>query len=440
MQKILTKVSVLLTVFMMVLSLTTGNVFATSSSQDGLVINTVTDKETYKKGEKASITISITNTNYYDMKNITICTVIPKELEAPETDFEIPLLKANESKEYQVVIEKKNSEVIVTPIEPSQPTNPVDTTTPTEQPSISAGVKTSDNAVIGGWICVLAISLISIVFSVKRNKKFNLLAVALVSIMGMGSISMHNIHAENNAMIEKTLSTVQNVVYDDETYAITVNVSYLVEETSDNTQMIIHQGETIRLTSNSEFDNETLITFNSTSGAIIDYAYYSPQEKDLVNGHAKTSVIVNDKYSLWISGKSYVDITILEGELILDKTTLDKNIVVNTKDTPALTKYTLNTGDTWMFKQKDGIDFEELGLSVYLDASNGSAHVDELIKDIENNNEYTYDYDYSFENDIKHEIEYHANVHETELTIKCASGTIDIYVRSDNLGELEIIK
>ena len=77
MKKFLTKLSLILSVFMMILSLTTGNVFATNSSQDGLVVNTNNDKETYKKGEKATTTISVTNTNSYDMEDITINVTLP---------------------------------------------------------------------------------------------------------------------------------------------------------------------------------------------------------------------------------------------------------------------------------------------------------------------------------------------------------------------------
>ena len=47
----------------MTLSITTGNVFASSSIQDGLEISTSTDKESYQKDEKATTTIFIKNTN-----------------------------------------------------------------------------------------------------------------------------------------------------------------------------------------------------------------------------------------------------------------------------------------------------------------------------------------------------------------------------------------
>lgn len=452
MQKVLSKVSVLLAVFMMVLSLTMGNVFAANVTQDGLVVNTVADKEIYKKGDKASITISITNTNDYDMKDIAISTTLPKDLEAPTTDFKIPLLKANESKEYQVVIENKNSEITVTPVEPNQPSKPTDTTkptqpsnqvnttTPTEQATTSTVVKTSDNMMIGGWIGIIVISSLAILFLIKRNKKIKLLAIALISIIGMGSLNMQNIHAENTTTVPKTLSTVQDVVYGNTKYSVTVNVAYSIVKTNDDKQMVIHQGETVRITSNLKTDDERFVTFNSPSGAIIDYAYYCPQEKDLVNGHGETNISIKGKYDFWMSGKTYTDVTVIKGEVTLDTNALDKGIVVKSHDTPALTKYVLNKGDTWTFKQKDGVDFKELGLSAYVDSSNGSAHVDQMINDLENNNVNTLSYDHSYEEASKYELEYHANARETELKVKCIDGTIVVYVRNDNLGELEIIK
>ena len=78
MAKIIKLFSIIFTVLLMTLSITTGNVFASSSIQDGLEISTLTDKESYQKDEKATTTIFIKNTNGYNMEDIEVTISLPK--------------------------------------------------------------------------------------------------------------------------------------------------------------------------------------------------------------------------------------------------------------------------------------------------------------------------------------------------------------------------
>lgn len=157
MKKFLTKLSLILSVFMMILSLTTGNVFATNSSQDGLVVNTNNDKETYKKGEKATTTISVTNTNSYDMEDITINVTLPDELSASETNFKIPILKTNETKEYKVTVESNNSVIITTP------TDTVNSTDSIEHQDVNTSDDISNNILLGLFLLVGMSSIVILV-------------------------------------------------------------------------------------------------------------------------------------------------------------------------------------------------------------------------------------------------------------------------------------
>ena len=95
MKKILGKVFSIVAVFLMVITMTTVNVFAETSSQDGLEVITITDKESYKEEDKATVVLSIKNTNGYDMKDVEVNVSLPKQLSSSEkTVFNIPLLKA----------------------------------------------------------------------------------------------------------------------------------------------------------------------------------------------------------------------------------------------------------------------------------------------------------------------------------------------------------
>ena len=89
-------------------------------------------------------------------------------------------------------------------------------------------------------------------------------------------------------------------------------------------------------------------------------------------------------------------------------------------------------------------------MSIYGYVYNGSAHVTENVFDFENDYEQTLEYNYdknnSYDEDgfdsycFKQELEFHENVRKTETIVECTSGTIIVYLRSANMGEVEIIK
>ena len=61
----------------MMFSVASANVFAASTTQDGLEVSLITDKETYTKDEKITATLSVKNTNLTDVTDVTMETVIP---------------------------------------------------------------------------------------------------------------------------------------------------------------------------------------------------------------------------------------------------------------------------------------------------------------------------------------------------------------------------
>ena len=181
MKKVLKRISLMFTVLLMTLSITTGNVFASSSIQDGLKVSTTTDKESYKKDEKAITTIFIKNTNGYNMEDIEVTVSLPKELSSKDQQsFDIPLLKAGESKEYKVTIEKDQVKVTVTP-DQDKPTSNVDKTSQSED--VKVDVKTDDSTPIIGWIVLISVSGLAIVLLRKHHKGKQFMILALISTM-----------------------------------------------------------------------------------------------------------------------------------------------------------------------------------------------------------------------------------------------------------------
>ena len=216
----------------------------------------------------------------------------------------------------------------------------------------------------------------------------------------------------------------------------------------ENQSIVVNKGETIRVTFNDSNRNTTSAILNSNPNTIIDIAHYKPAEMDLVNGWASANLLIKEKFTLELAGQDYYDITVLNGKITINKEKLNKLISIEKIESQTLVKYILNQGEAITFSQKEGVDFENLGLSVYGYAYNGTAHVTENIFELENDYEYTLEYDYNKNNTyyedpyysyyFKQELEFHENVRKTETTIECTSGTITVYLRSENMGEVEI--
>lgn len=225
MAKIIKLFSIIFSVLLMTLSVTTGNVFASSSIQDGLEISTLTDKESYQKDEKAMTTIFIKNTNGYNMEDIEVAISLPKELSSKDQQsFDIPLLKAGESKEYKVTIEKDQVKVTVTP-DQDEPTSNVDKTSQSED--VKVDVKTDDSTPIIGWVVLISVSGLAIVLLRKHHKGKQLMILALISTMTLSVLTMGNAHAESS-MLEKKMSLTQKLVFDNQSYNMDIDITYFI--------------------------------------------------------------------------------------------------------------------------------------------------------------------------------------------------------------------
>ncbi len=265
MAKIIKLFSIIFSVLLMTLSVTTGNVFASSSIQDGLEISTLTDKESYQKDEKAMTTIFIKNTNGYNMEDIEVAISLPKELSSKDQQsFDIPLLKAGESKEYKVTIEKDQVKVTVTP-DQDEPTSNVDKTSQSED--VKVDVKTDDSTPIIGWIVLISVSGLAIVLLRKHHKGKQFMILALISTMTLSGLTMGSVHAESS-MLEKKMSLTQKLVFDNQSYNMDIDITYFIPNGE-----VVTKGEVTReewVTKLVDLFDYTYIT-NTTNYSFSDY-------------------------------------------------------------------------------------------------------------------------------------------------------------------------
>lgn len=126
-----------------------------------------------------------------------------------------------------------------------------------------------------------------------------------------------------------------------------------------NQSIDVNKGETIRIASNALINNNPISTIlNSEPNTIIDFAFYNLEEIDFVNGYAYTNLLIKGKFEVTLYGQDFIDITVINGKLTIDKEKLNKFITIEKIQSQTLVKYTLNQGDAITFKQKEGVDFK----------------------------------------------------------------------------------
>ena len=95
----------------MMFSVASANVFAASTTQDGLEVSLITDKETYTKDEKITATLSVKNTNSTEITDVTMETVVPNGygvIDGSATTKHIEKLAPNETVELKSVYNAKS--------------------------------------------------------------------------------------------------------------------------------------------------------------------------------------------------------------------------------------------------------------------------------------------------------------------------------------------
>ena len=144
------------------------------TEKDGVIFETTTDKETYISGDTAKFTIKVTNTNGYDIKDVSLIYTIPANFEIKQADMPktIESLKAGESTtlEFSTVV-----------------------TSDTKAPVNITLIIT----IVAVVVVVIAIVVIVILMNNKKKKKASALMLAGALLAGtLASVSVAPVEAE----------------------------------------------------------------------------------------------------------------------------------------------------------------------------------------------------------------------------------------------------
>lgn len=155
------------------------------SEKDGLKIEVTTDKDTYSSGDTIEYTVKVTNTNSYDLTNITYSYTLPSNVDASfnfgDLSSQIGSLKAGESKTV---------------------TSSVVATSATEDPN-AGGSLVMIIGIIAGVVVVLAVVALVVIKKKKKSTIASMLIFALVgSSVGMMVTEPVKIYAADDELSE----------------------------------------------------------------------------------------------------------------------------------------------------------------------------------------------------------------------------------------------
>lgn len=214
----------------MMFSIAGMNVFAASTTQDGLEVSLTTDKEAYSKDEKITATLSVKNTNESDVTDIAMETVIPDGYEVTDgtkNNKQLNKLAPNESTELKVAYVAKDSGEDSQDSETSQVSQESQNSEVSTVSPSNDSPKTGDNAIMPVAIAiVLLISVLLAILCFKSKKGRKLLSIILTVSMISGSSAL--ISLKTNAVNEntKTINLNTKVNADDRKVTISAKVSY----------------------------------------------------------------------------------------------------------------------------------------------------------------------------------------------------------------------
>ena len=152
-----TKIISVLLAIMILSVLASINVFATQTSQDGLEVQIVTDKESYTVNENIKTTITVKNTNDYEISNLSIKSNMPDGLALVDGDTSLTQesLKSNESANLvftsKVISEEKETDPPTT----QKPTNTATNDVVNQDNNDSTTIKTGGQPIYTIIISVL---------------------------------------------------------------------------------------------------------------------------------------------------------------------------------------------------------------------------------------------------------------------------------------------
>ena len=221
----LTLLAVVLSVCMLVSLPVMANAESTAQ-QDGLLVSMETVGESFTAGEEIQISISIQNTNAYDMESISLESFIPEELTLVSGNLQTEDITISAGETYSTML------VVVLEQNEDDPENPGGSDEPgnNDQPGGGEGSpETGDVAWYFVTLMVLLVSVGAMVLVIRNKKAFKVFSLLLCLVM-VATMIPANAFAVDAA--RETITVDKTVSIDGTDYTLVSKVSYIpvVEE------------------------------------------------------------------------------------------------------------------------------------------------------------------------------------------------------------------
>lgn len=256
------KVLTFFTMLMFCLSMMVVPVYASSTIQDGLEVNLITDKEVYDESEQIEATLTVTNLNDTKVANVMLKHIVPKGYilaDDSEAEKQVETLEAGKTIALKVTYVSDTSEEGSGSIGGEETDGSGSTTNDSsgntdtseingsdssteissgssvdENKSYSSVVQTGDNINVLIWCIMLVLSAVLIVNLVIRMKKGKKLLSLLICFTMTGTIASGSVLYANAAegAENKEISIVESINIGEQTTDLSAKVTYqiVVEE------------------------------------------------------------------------------------------------------------------------------------------------------------------------------------------------------------------
>jgi|GEM_PF-2956962 len=210
--------------------------FATTGSQDGLTVEIVTDKETYSANEEISVEIIVTNTNDFDLEQVTIESLLPEgfTVKSGTLQQESIDLKVGATVSLSAVLVQESPASPATPETQATPAAPGNSENKAQTTSKLPDTSDSSNWFL--WVMLAGISALGIFFAIKFKKnatKATSVAVSVALVVGTLGVINLSAFAENEA---KSFQTIHTISVGGQACPIKVNASYVIASESSPNQ------------------------------------------------------------------------------------------------------------------------------------------------------------------------------------------------------------
>ena len=289
--KITKKLTAISVIILIIFSIAGMNVFAASTTQDGLEVSLTTDKETYSKDEKVTATLSVKNTNITDITNVTMEIVTLDGYEVADESKntkQLDKLTPNKTAELNIVYVAKSTGEVSQSNKSSNSNNPI--------------AKTGDDIfLVVPALILLSVSVVLIFISVKKKKGKVFLSVAVcTSILG-AIILVVSFNMPQAADSSKTISITEKIITDGEEININAFVKYDLKgnnhESSENSKNGNNSAEK-NVIKNSLSETLDCIINNNFNSNFHYMSMYGKVKEELIENDIPRAVAKNISYKI----------------------------------------------------------------------------------------------------------------------------------------------